>query len=138
LNQRTTVEPAEPVAVDIERDPFELLPMLYWPVTPNTEAPSPETAARIDAYLKSGGVIVLDTQDAGTAAIYGDAPHPGLARLIEAIDVPPLEPTPSDHVMTKAFYLLQEFPGRWRDATLWVVAASEEASLDGVSSVIVT
>jgi hypothetical protein len=40
--------------------------------------------------------------------------------------------------MTKSFYLLQDFPGRWGDATLWVVAASEEASLDGVSSVIVT
>lgn len=138
LNERTTVEPAEPIAVDIERDPFELLPMLYWPVTPDTQAPSPQTAARIDAYLKSGGVIVFDTQDAGTSAVYGAAPHPGLARLIDAIDVPPLEPTPSDHVMTKAFYLLQDFPGRWSDATLWVVASSEAASLDGVSSVIVT
>jgi hypothetical protein len=138
LNQRTTVEPTEPIAVDIETDPFELLPMLYWPVTPDTQAPSPETAARIDAYLKSGGVIVFDTQDAGTSAVYGEAPHPGLARLIDAIDVPPLEPAPADHVMTKSFYLLQDFPGRWGDATLWVVASSEEASLDGVSSVIVT
>jgi hypothetical protein len=138
LNQRTTIEPAEPIGVDIERDPFELLPMLYWPVTPDTQAPSPEVAARIDAYLKSGGVIVFDTQDAGTSAIYGDAPHPGLTRLVDAIDVPPLEPVPADHVLTKAFYLIQDFPGRWGDATLWVVASSEEASLDGVSSVIVT
>jgi hypothetical protein len=138
LNQRTTVEPAEPIAVDIERDPFELLPMLYWPVTADTQAPAPETAARIDAYLKSGGVIVFDTQDAGTSAIYGEAPHPGLARLIDAIDVPPLESVPADHVLTKSFYLIQDFPGRWGDSTLWVVARSEEASLDGVSSVIVT
>jgi hypothetical protein len=138
LNQRTTVEPAEPIAVDIEHDPFELLPMLYWPVTPDTQAPSPETAARIDAYLKSGGVIVFDTQDAGSSAVYGEAPNPGLSRLVEAIDVPPLERVPTDHVMTKSFYLIQDFPGRWSSAPLWVVAHSEEASLDGVSSVIVT
>ncbi|MGD2133907.1 MAG: DUF4159 domain-containing protein [Maricaulaceae bacterium] len=138
LNDRTTVEPINPIGVDIERDPFEVLPMLYWPVTPDTQAPSPETAARIDAYLKSGGVIIFDTQDAGSSAVFGAAPHPGLSRIIEAIDVPALAPVGPEHVMTKAYYLLQEFPGRWRDATLWVVAPDEQTTLDGVSPVVVT
>jgi len=138
LNQRTSIEPGAPLGIDIETDPFEFLPLLYWPVTPDAQAPSPEVANRIDAYLKNGGVIIFDTQDAGSSAIFGNAPHPGLARLVDAIDVPPLAPIPHDHVMTKAFYLLSDFPGRWRDAPLWVVSDASASSRDGVSSVMVT
>ncbi len=29
---------------------------------------------------------------------------------------------PSDHVLTKAFYLLQTFPGRWAGGKVWVEA----------------
>jgi len=138
LNQRTSIEPGAPLGIDIETDPFEFLPLLYWPVTPDAQAPSPEVARRIDAYLKNGGVIIFDTQDAGSSAIFGNAPHPGLARLVDAIDLPPLAPIPHDHVMTKAFYLLSDFPGRWREAPLWVVSDASATSRDGVSSVMVT
>ena len=29
-------------------------------------------------------------------------------------------PVPPDHVLTKSFYLMQEFPGRWSGGKLWV------------------
>ena len=55
---------------------------------------------------------------------------------------------PSDHVLTKAFYLLDIFPGRYADGPLWVeaTAASEEEATaerparagDGVSSILIT
>jgi hypothetical protein len=38
-------------------------------------------------------------------------------------------------VLTKAFYLMQDFPGRYAGGTLWV--ESKEGSSDEVSSVIV-
>jgi hypothetical protein len=43
---------------------------------------------------------------------------------------------PPDHVLTKSFYLMQEFPGRWAGGTLWVEPVDDRVN-DGVSSVIV-
>ena len=41
-------------------------------------------------------------------------------RLTAGLDLPPLEPVPADHVLTKAFYIIQDFPGRWDGGQLWV------------------
>ena len=43
--------------------------------------------------------------------------------------MPPLEPVPRDHVLTKSFYILPEFPGRFSGSPLWV-----EASLDATNT----
>ena len=50
--------------------------------------------------------------------------------------LPPLVPVPPDHVLTKAFYLLQEFPGRWDGGTLWIQQPDERIN-DGVSPIII-
>ena len=51
------------------------------------------------------------------------------------MEIPPLVPLERDHVLTKSFYLLREFPGRWTGGTLWVEKAGERIN-DGVSPVI--
>ena len=43
---------------------------------------------------------------------------------------------PSDHVLTRTYYLLREFPGRWAGGRLWVARKGSRVN-DGVSSVIV-
>jgi len=43
-----------------------------------------------------------------------------------------------DHVMTKSFYLLQSFPGRWANGDVWVDRDINGTARDGVSSVILT
>ncbi|MCG8443957.1 MAG: DUF4159 domain-containing protein, partial [Caulobacterales bacterium] len=138
LHRRTSIEPGDPIGVRLERDPIALLPMLYWPVARDDEAPSEAAAAQLDQFLKSGGVVVFDTGDAATAASLGAAPHPGLQRILDAVDIPPLAQVRDGHVMTKSFYLLSEFPGRWRDAPVWVEADQRGSARDGVSSVVVT
>ena len=35
-----------------------------------------------------------------------------LRRMLSSLDIPELEPVPREHVLTKTFYLLKEFPGR--------------------------
>jgi hypothetical protein len=55
---------------------------------------------------------------------------------------------PEDHVLTKSFYLLQAFPGRWDGGQLWVEAQERDEDgegderkarqADGVSSILVT
>ena len=65
LAVRTAVEPGQPVGVNILTDDLVFYPVLYWPVLPDAE-PLPEpTLAKIDAYMKQGGLIVFDTQDYG-------------------------------------------------------------------------
>ena len=140
LIRRTAVNPGEPLAVDIETDDLIFFPLLYWPVTADQPPPSPAAVQRINRYLETGGTILFDTRD-------GDAQSPGpfggaalaagrLRRLTAGINMPPLVPIPPDHVLTKSFYLLHEFPGRWNVGTLWVEPADDHVN-DGVSSVVV-
>lgn len=149
LRTRTAFEPGEPMGVDVAHDELAFFPLLYWPMTPDQESPDPETLARIDAYMKNGGTILFDTRDQGRAL--GNLSGPGtetLRRLLGQLDLPALEPVPEGHVLTKSFYLLQNFPGRWDGGQVWVEASLSAAgagsassgaprSNDGVSSIVI-
>jgi len=139
LNRRTAVETAEPLAVDIERDELIFFPLLYWPVVADQPTPSPKAVERINRYLETGGTILFDTRDGDqTSGPFGGAAASAqrLRRLVAGIKMPPLVPAPPDHVLTKSFYLLHDFPGRWNAGTLWVEPVEDRVN-DGVSSVIV-
>jgi hypothetical protein len=146
LSVRTAVEPGRPMGVNILTDEIAFYPVLYWPVLPDAKALPEETLAKIDAYMKQGGLIIFDTQDYGRG-LDGAAglSESALQRIIGKLDVPRLEPVPENHVLTKAFYLLRNFPGRWDGGQLWVEALDNGADQsrrarvsDGVTSIIVT
>lgn len=125
---RTSVEPATPVSVDLERDELAFFPLLYWPVTPDQPRPTSEAYAKLNAYLRSGGLILFDTRDADIAGFGGSSPNGRkLQDLAAPLDIPALEPLPSDHVLTRTFYLLQDFPGRHASRDIWVEAAPPNA-----------
>lgn len=134
LFARTSIEPTNPLAVDLETDELSFFPILYWPVTPDQPIPSEEAYARLNRYLRTGGMIVFDTRDADYARFGASSPNGKmLQKLARSLDIPPLEPIPADHVLTRTFYLLQEFPGRHRSPDVWVEAAPADAELaDGM------
>ncbi|MDD7970030.1 DUF4159 domain-containing protein [Roseinatronobacter alkalisoli] len=148
LYQRTSVEPATPIGIDLERDELTFFPFIYWPVTEDSPIPSDAAYAKLNRYLRGGGMIMFDTRDAELAGLTRTTPE---ARRLQAIarplDIPPLEPVPEDHVLTRTFYLLQEFPGRHTGQDVWVEAAPRDAELaegmpfrnlnDGVTPVII-
>jgi hypothetical protein len=139
LARRTSVEAGEPVEVDVEADDLMFFPLLYWPVTPAQAELSPKALAKIDTYMKTGGTILFDTRDQGQIATNAQGVGPGtlrLRQLLAKLDLPPLLPVPHDHVLTKAFYLMQEFPGRFAGGSLWVERHAEGVN-DGVSGIIV-
>ena len=140
LMRRTAVETAEPLAVDIESDELIFFPLLYWPVTAEQAPPSPQAAERINRYLETGGTILFDTRNAGeeTPGPFGNAAASQalLRRLINGVKIPPLTPLPPDHVLSKSFYLLREFPGRWNSAQVWIEPTEDRVN-DGVANVIV-
>ncbi|MGR3492595.1 MAG: DUF4159 domain-containing protein, partial [Shimia sp.] len=74
------------------------------------------------------GMILFDTRDADTAAFGTDSPEARRLREIAApLVIPALEPIPQDHVLTRTFYLLQDFPGRHNSPDVWVEAAPADA-----------
>ncbi|MCB6179130.1 DUF4159 domain-containing protein [Rhodobacter sp. Har01] len=131
LWERTSIEPAEPMGVDIERDELAFFPFLYWPVTPGMATPSAAAYDRLNQYLRTGGMILFDTRDADVTSFGGSSPEgDALQRIAAGLDIPALEAVPADHVLTRTFYLLQEFPGRHAQGAIWVEAAPPEAALE--------
>jgi hypothetical protein len=152
LAQRTALEAGEPIGIDIGRDELAFFPLIYWPVVPNAARPAAEALARADAYMKQGGTILFDTRDAVEAppGPGGEGRGPGMLALrtiLSSLDIPELEPVPRDHVLTKTFFLLRDFPGRFNSGQLWVEAMPAEREDeprrparggDGVSSILIT
>ncbi|CUA84367.1 N-terminal double-transmembrane domain [Chelatococcus sambhunathii] len=148
LVMRTALEPGEPVGVDVERDELAFYPLLYWPVVAGNALPSPAALRRLDAYMKGGGTVIFDTRDAMALRFDGAVTPEGqqLRRMLATLDIPELEPVPRDHVLSRAFYILDYFPGRYATGETWVEALppEDEASRrparagDGVSPLIIT
>nr|WP_249127412.1 DUF4159 domain-containing protein [Bradyrhizobium lablabi] len=153
LAQRTALEAGDPVGVDPSRDELAFFPLIYWPVVPGAPKPSQDTLNRIDAYMKQGGTVLFDTRDAVEAppGENGASQTPGmltLRNILSSLDVPELEPVPREHVMTKTFYLMRDFPGRFTTGQTWVETLpredDDEAEArpahggDGVSPIIIT
>jgi hypothetical protein len=139
LNRRTAVETAGALGVDVENDELAFFPLLYWTVTPSQPALSDHARSRLNDFLRNGGTILFDTRDRQFGAVGGFGNGPGaqrLRQLVDGLDIPPLAPVPPEHVLTKSFYLLQDFPGRYAGGEVWL-EAQEGRTNDGVSPVVI-
>jgi hypothetical protein len=148
LASRTALEPGEPVAIDLTRDELAFYPLLYWPIAASRPLPSEAAIRRLDAFMKGGGTVIFDTRDAASVrpggAASAEAQH--LRRMLATLDIPELEPVPRDHVLTKTFYLLENFVGRYAMGQTWVEALPPALEADrrparagdGVSPIIIT
>jgi Domain of unknown function (DUF4159)/Aerotolerance regulator N-terminal len=153
LAQRTALEALEPIGLDPSRDELAFFPLIYWPISPSAPKPSQAALEKIDSYMKRGGTVIFDTRDAVDAppGPGGEMRGPGMVALrsiLSSLDIPELEPVTHDHVLTKTFFLLRDFPGRFTNGQLWVEAlpadnGDEEPNRparagDGVSSILIT
>lgn len=147
---RTAVEPGDPIGINLETDELTFFPLIYWPVSAEHKLFSAEALDKLDRYMRTGGTVIFDTQDqqvqfSGLAAAGAQSANSErLREILTSLDIPPLTTVPDDHVLTKSFYLLREFPGRWQGGKVWVEAISNESDInaggslnDGVSSIII-
>jgi hypothetical protein len=148
---RTAFEPEGPIGVNVETDELSFFPIIYWPIDPAAPLPSAATMAKVDAFMKEGGTILFDTRDQlersiGNNNFSGTPAAERLQAMLASLDIPPLEPVPADHVLTKTFYILNEFNGRYTGSPLWVEASAPVDPNsgrpvrpgDGVSSIMIT
>jgi hypothetical protein len=147
LQSRTAMEPGEPIGVDPARDELSFYPVLYWPIVASRPQPPEAAIRRLDAFMKGGGTVIFDTRDAGSARAGTQTPEAQyLRRMLAALDIPELEPVPRDHVLTKTFYILEGFPGRYAGGQTWVEALPPPNTEDrrparagdGVSPLVIT
>ncbi|WP_342361197.1 DUF4159 domain-containing protein [Terrarubrum flagellatum] len=147
LTARTALDPGEPVGVDLDRDDLSVFPLLYWPIVAGRPAPIEAQIRKLDAFMKNGGTVLFDTRDSLSSRPGSQTPENQLLRkILGGLDIPELEPVPRDHVITKAFYLIDHFPGRYDGGQTWIEAlppAAEDGRRparagDGVSPIIIT
>jgi hypothetical protein len=132
LINRTNVEPGAPVGIDLARDDLAAYPFLYWPATGTPQRLSDAALANLDHYLAIGGLLLVDTRDAGASTQTRPA-----QTMLAGVDVPPLELVNAQHVVARSFYLLRNFPGRFSSTRLWAENASAAASRDGVAAIFI-
>lgn len=138
LTDRTSVSPAPPQAVDPETDPIELYPLIYLAVPDNAAPLSPLAISNLNAYMRVGGALIIDTRNGASAG--GESDFSNLQNLLSGLDAPALATVPPDHVVTRSYYLIDDFPGRYSGRKLWIDASTITPSSrrgDGVSSIFI-
>ncbi len=136
VNQRTAAMLAAPDAVVPGQDDLSFYPLLYWPVTADASPLSAKATAALNDYMARGGIILIDTRDSGSGSGFAPGAGSALRRIAQNLSIPPLAPLTTEHVLARAFYLLQDFPGRFTGEAVWVQRDQDRAN-DSVSPVII-
>ncbi len=136
VNRRTAATLVEPDAVVPGQDDLSFYPLLYWPITADAQPLGSAATAALNDYMSRGGIILVDTRDSGSGAGFAPGTGSALRRVAGGLSIPPLAPLTTEHVLARAFYLLQDFPGRYTGETVWVQRDQDRAN-DSVSPVII-
>ena len=118
LSTRTSVEPAEPHALDLENDALELYPLIYFNVPDTQSQLSALAIQRLNTYLRAGGALLVDTRQGASPDTRSDVS--GLEKLLSGLDAPAMQPVPPNHVLSRSFYLIEDYPGRFAGRRLWI------------------
>ena len=136
LYRRSSVEPDQPHAIDPETDALDVYPMIFIGIPDRPEPLSELAIDRLNAYMRAGGAIFIDTRDGQDIGQPG-ATFEQLDALMPGLDTPALIRVPPDHVLTRSFYLLEGFSGRYGARPLWIEATGsdnrDDRRGDGVS-----
>ena len=141
VSSRTTIKIKGVHGVDPANEPLYLYPFLYWPMTGYQQELAPTAVRNIQSYLSQGGMILFDTRDQQFANGNGEINSATigtqkLRALTENIRIPELMEVTEGHILTKSFYLLDDFPGVYDGGKLWV-EKEPSPNFDGVTSVII-
>ncbi|MDI2112400.1 DUF4159 domain-containing protein [Commensalibacter nepenthis] len=146
INDRTSLQLASPEGIDPTKDNLSFYPILYWPITTDLQ-PNPKRTETLNDYLAHGGLLILDTQGHDSSSTIepinpdqfaGEASGTSQALKIatEGLKIPALSPLSDKDLLSRTFYILHSFPGRYNAMPVWI-AKSNPLVNDGVSSVIV-
>ncbi|WP_336276490.1 DUF4159 domain-containing protein [Bartonella sp. CB178] len=148
IAERTMLSPGPVVALDLDKDELAFYPLIYWPIDPNAPFPTQKSLEKINNFMNHGGAVLFDTRDQISSSLsLEENTTPATQRLrtiLKGFDVPNIEPASSEHVVSRSFYIMPNFPGLYHDSPLWVISSSvgkngaNAPAGDNVSSLFIT
>jgi hypothetical protein len=141
ISARSSAQLGDPEAVSADSDDLDLYPMIYWPVLPDSAAPSDAACAALNSYMQHGGLLLMDAQGSdagapGSGAGFAPGATAALARATSCLDLPPLEPLTTANAIAHSFYIIQSFPGKFTGAPV-LIASAAARDADGVTPIII-
>ena len=134
---RTSINPKGVKEIDLKKDNIFFYPIIYWQITKEFIKLDNKSLKKLKSYFDSGGIILFDLVEFSKS--YSSLSNNSLyeiKNLFANIGIVNLDLVPKDHTLTKSFYLLSNFPGRW-DNRFVLVDLNNLKTKDGVSSVII-
>lgn len=149
IRSRTTIALGDVTAINLDQDELAFYPLIYWPIDANSPMPTQKAIEKINAFMRQGGTVLFDTRDQMTAGLnLNGAATPQAKRLqdiLSGLNIPALEKTPPDHVISRSFFIMPDFPGRFQGSPLWIesstIGENDNKPIhagDGVSSILIT
>ena len=140
VTRRTSADIQGVIGVDPEKDVLTYFPFIYWPISTTQTPLTGPGRDNVREYMGGGGLILFDTRDAQ----YGmddDQVDQGrgaqkLRMILGGMRVPALQPVPEIHALRRSFYLLKDFPGRYKGTELWIQKHPAQDH-DGVPSIMI-
>ncbi len=136
VNRRTSATLVQPDPIEPGVTDLSFYPLLYWPIVADVPALTPAQTAALNDYMSRGGIILVDTRDSGSGAGFAPGTESAFRRIAQGLTIPALTPLTTDHVLSRAFYLLNDFPGRFTGDPVWAQRDQDRAN-DSVSPVII-
>ena len=137
LTERTSVNPAGVKEIDITQDKIFYYPLIYWQISKDIINFDNRTIDKIKNYLNSGGMILFDIINQNRSNNINDEDKlEDLKTLFSELGILGLYQINSNHTLSKSYYLLDKYPGRYDNKILLLDTDNLEYK-DGVSSIIV-
>lgn len=128
---KTTVHPEGVTGINIENDEILFFPLIYWPITDNSQPLSDNAQKKVQSYIDGNGVIIFDIQS--PAAERGQA----LKRVLGDINIRALEHVDKEHSLARTFYLTSDVEGTKGVSPIWIEQQDND-NPENMSSVIIT
>ena len=136
LITRTSINPKAVIGLDIKSDYIYSYPFIYWPLTKNLLSIKKPEIIKIKNYLNNGGIFFFDIIGFSRKDLnLKGKKFKEIRRFLDEIGANELSIIPKEHTLTKSFYLLNKFPGKWDNRILFVENSNLQYK-DGVSSII--
>ncbi len=136
VNRRTAATLAAPDAIEPGRTDLSVYPLLYWPIVAGAPALTAPQATALNDYMGRGGIILIDTRGSGSGTGFAPGTEETFRRIAQSLTIPVLAPLSTEHVLSRSFYLLHDFPGRFTGDPVWAQRDQDRAN-DSVSPVII-
>jgi hypothetical protein len=110
LKMRTAIVPGNPKLVQLADRNLGLCSLLYWPISDSSPALDATTGPALQRYMAQGGFLIIDS------GWSNGVPR----RVLDPLQLPPLDVFTPGHVLAKSFYLLERTPGGFDFSSVWL------------------